>query len=79
MNFRKERIMRLYEVSEKDVEGVIKRTDRQRAKYYDFYTAQSWGDARNYDICLDASYFTPDGVVQILADYAHKVWQKPEE
>ena len=79
MNFRKERIMRLYEVSEKDVEGVIKRTDRQRAKYYDFYTAQSWGDARNYDICLDASYFTPDGVVQILADYANKVWQKPEE
>ena len=31
LEFRKERIMRLYNVSAKDVEGVIRRTDRQRA------------------------------------------------
>ncbi len=70
LEFRKERIMRLYNVSAKDVEGVIRRTDRQRAKYYDFYTAQEWGQAKNYNICLDTSYFTPDGIVQILAAYA---------
>ena len=62
LEFRKERIMRLYNVSAKDVEGVIRRTDRQRAKYYDFYTAQEWGQAKNYNICLDTSYFTPDGI-----------------
>ena len=75
LEFRKERIMRLYNVAEKDVAGVIKRTDRQRSKYYDFYTAQEWGEARNYNICLDTSYFTPDGVVQILVDYA-KQWMQ---
>ena len=76
MAFRKERIMRLYNVSEKEVEGVIKRTDRQRANYYDFYTAQEWGDARNYNISLDTSLFTPDGVVKILADYAKDYMNK---
>lgn len=77
MEFRKERIMRLYKVAEKDVAGVIKRTDRQRSKYYDFYTAQEWGEARNYNICLDTSYFTPDGVVNILVDYARQ-WMKKD-
>ena len=76
MEFRKERIMRLYDVTSKEVESVIKRTDRQRAKYYDFYTAQEWGDARNYNISLDTSLFTTDGVVQILADYANSYMNK---
>ena len=72
MEYRRQRIMRLYQVPEKDVDGVIKRTDRQRAKYYDFYTAQEWGAAKNFHICLDTSYFTPDGIVQLLADYARR-------
>ncbi|MBQ6239167.1 MAG: cytidylate kinase-like family protein [Firmicutes bacterium] len=70
LSFRKRRIMRLYDVPENQVEGVIKRTDRQRAKYYEFYTAQNWGEAKNYDISLNSAYFTPDGVVKILVDYA---------
>lgn len=29
--------------------------DKRRAAYYQFYTAEKWGEMRNYDICLNSS------------------------
>lgn len=31
----------------------IKRIDKNRARYYSFYTALKWGDKANYDICIN--------------------------
>ena len=37
------------------MEKQIKNIDKNRKKYYDFYTGQEWGDKRNYDIMLNTS------------------------
>ena len=29
--------------------------DKNRAKYYDFYTGQTWGDRANYDLCVNTA------------------------
>ncbi len=31
----------------------IRDTDRQRSKYYNYYTGKTWGAAANYDLCLN--------------------------
>jgi len=31
----------------------IKDTDKQRKKYYNYYTGKTWGAAENYDLCLN--------------------------
>ncbi len=30
--------------------------DKNRAKYYDFYTGQTWGDRVNYDLCVNTTH-----------------------
>lgn len=63
---RKNRIVNLYkEVSEKDSSRISK-TDKNRASYYEFYTGQKFGDATNYDICLNTSVLGFEQCVNII-------------
>lgn len=41
--------------SEKELVRSIKKIDRDRAKYYEFYTGQTWGDKRYYDLCINTT------------------------
>jgi cytidylate kinase len=38
-----------------DLEGFIRKQDKCRASYYDFFTQRRWGKAQNYNLCLDSS------------------------
>ncbi len=40
---------------DKDVLEEIRRTDKKRAAYYNYYTQNRWGDAHNYDLALNAA------------------------
>ena len=42
-------------LSEKAMINKIKSIDRNRKKYYDFYTGNDWGDRRNYDLAINTS------------------------
>ena len=33
----------------------IRRVDRNRAKYYEYYTGQKWGARENYDLCVNTT------------------------
>lgn len=55
MEFKKERIVRLYGEREENPEKRIRDKDRRRSAYYKYYTGQNWGDAGNYHLCLDSS------------------------
>ncbi len=51
--FRAERIVRLYGESEKSPEARLNEKDKRRRVNYQHYTGRTWGQAQNYDICLD--------------------------
>ena len=51
--FRAERIVRLYGESEKSPETRLAEKDKRRRVNYQHYTGRTWGQAQNYDICLD--------------------------
>lgn len=62
--------------TEKDVKKKIVATDKQREKYYNFYTGEKWGNSRNYDICIDTSMAGIDGTVDLIIDFIYKVKNK---
>ena len=66
MNDRKKRAIQYYEVDEREVEASIRKIDRNRKGYYDYYTDKKWGAAESYDVCLNTSVFGIDGCVAIL-------------
>lgn len=66
MQDRKKRAIQYYEVDERDVESSLRKIDRNRSGYYDYYTDKKWGVAESYDICLNTSVFGIDGCVEIL-------------
>ena len=42
-------------LSDHEMRKQIKRIDRNRAKYYEFYTGRKWGDKLNYDLCINTT------------------------
>ena len=44
--------------SDEELKRQIRRIDRRRAKYYEFHTERTWGDKKNYDLCINTSRLT---------------------
>jgi len=53
MDFRAERIVRLYGESEKSPLTRLQEKDKRRKVNYQHYTGRTWGDATNYDLCIN--------------------------
>ena len=70
MEYRMARAINQYHVPEKQAKGVLARTDKQRASYYNLYTDQNWSDVRNYDLALDSSKIGVEGAVDVILEYA---------
>ena len=68
MDFRKERIVKLYGESEKKPEKRLIEKDKKRKTNYKYYTNQEWGDGANYDLCLDSSFFGVDKCAEIICN-----------
>ena len=59
-------------MSEKEASLAVNRADKRRANYYNFYTNNTWGDVKNYDMCLNTGNLSQEECVKILADYILK-------
>lgn len=55
IEFRADRIVRLYGESEKSPAVRLNDKDRRRKVNYQHYTGRTWGMADNYDLCLNSS------------------------
>lgn len=62
-------IMNRQNVSEDVAKKKIKEVDKDRASYYKYFTDQSWGDSRNYDICINSSKLGVDGTVAVIKSF----------
>ena len=47
----------------------VKRRDKERASYYNYYATTTWGDVNNYDLCLDTGRVGYDGAVDMIIAY----------
>ena len=70
IDFRADRIVRLYGESEKSPEARLHEKDKRRRVNYQHYTGRAWGHAQNYDICLNTGTLGIDRCAEILIEMA---------
>lgn len=51
---------------EKSARKLVKRMDKERKAYYEFFTDRKWLDMEQYDLCIDSSRFSQDEIIEIL-------------
>ena len=65
-----QRIHRAIEVNSgldrKKARHLLKKLDKKHAHYYNFYTGRSWGNANNYDLCINSASYGIDGTVDFI-------------
>lgn len=66
LDSRKERIEHIYKEADEKALSKIQKTDKKRASYYKYYTGQNFGEAKNYDICLNSSLLGIERCVDII-------------
>lgn len=67
--YRVKRAIEVYGIEEKHAENYVKRIDKQRTSYYNYYTDKRWGQPQNYQLCLDSSVLGIDGTVKFIEDF----------
>ena len=67
-----ERIMKRTPIAAEEALSMLKRTNRLRAEFYNFYTDQTWGDAATYHLTFDTSRIPVSDIVEIIAEYVTK-------
>jgi cytidylate kinase len=55
LEFRVRIVQEEYHEGTGEIHGFIRKQDKDRASYYNFFTQQKWGRAQNYNLCLDSS------------------------
>ena len=66
MDFRADRIVRLYGESEKSPEARLQEKDKRRKLNYQHYTGKTWGAAENYDISLNTALIGVEEAADII-------------
>ena len=68
LDFRADRIVRLYGESEKSPIARLQEKDKRRKVNYQHYTGRTWGDADNYDISLNTAVAGVEAAAKIIVD-----------
>lgn len=75
MDSRVKRGVEFYKLDEKKAYDLIRKMDKKRASYYNFYTDKKWGRGDSYNLCID-SKIGIDETAKIIKDYADKFFTK---
>jgi len=57
------------DVTEDQMAKLIESTDRNRAKFYEYYSHARWGEASHYHMCIDTGKVGVDGAVELMCLY----------
>ncbi|RVU53929.1 AAA family ATPase [Anaerosphaera multitolerans] len=66
MDFRADRIVRVYGENDISPKKRINDKDKKRKTYYEYYTDRTWGDSKNFHICLDSSVIGIENSIDFL-------------
>lgn len=73
---RVKRAKEVYGITEKHAEEYVKRIDKQRTSYYNYYTDRRWGMPWNYQLCIDSSALGIDGSVKLIQQFLDDYYNK---
>ena len=58
--------------TEAEARDMMKKVDKQRSAYYDYYASREWGVASSYDICLNSSLLGIEGTVDAIINIVRR-------
>ena len=64
-----ERAVKYYGIDQDKALSELKKKDKKRANYYNYYTSQAWGAFENYHMSINSDAVGIDATVDILASY----------
>lgn len=59
--------------TEIEARDMMKKVDKQRSAYYDYYASREWGVASSYDICLNSSLLGIEGTVEAIINIVREI------
>lgn len=59
-------------LNDHQLEKKIRQVDKNRARYYRYYTGQDWGDRANYDLSINTTSITVKECAEMLAQMLEK-------
>jgi Cytidylate kinase len=77
-DFRKRQICSRMFVSEEEALSLMEKNDRQRSKFYNFYTDQVWGKSSSYHLSIDSSVLGIEYTALYLKDFIVKALNLPQ-
>lgn len=74
--FKIERKAQFAGLDEKKALKMMRKKDKERAAYYNYYTNQIWGDRKSYDLMLDSSKLGIENTVKLIKSYVQYLAEK---
>ena len=53
-------------LDEGKAEELIRKVDKSRSSYYNYYTDNTWGAAESYDLCINSSLYGAESTVEAI-------------
>ena len=75
LSYRAQRTKDVYEKGGGNVEDFVKKQDKKRASFYNYFSQNKWGDARHYHLAISSQYGV-DFAVEVLKHAALSFPQK---
>lgn len=63
--------------SEEEALTLAYKRDKERKRYYDYFTGRNWGEASNYDLCIDSSLLQEEDLAELIDNILSKRIKKP--
>jgi len=70
--YRIKSLMKSENISVDEAEKLMRRKDRTRETYYNYYTFGAWGHASNYHLCVDSSILGIEGTAELIVDFGRR-------
>lgn len=64
-----ERIMRIHGLNEKAGKELLRRQNKKRRDYHNFFCDSNWGDSRNYEVSINSSKLGEEETANMLEKY----------
>lgn len=72
-DFRKKRLAEENGITPEKAASLMEKTDKKRASYYNYYSDGRWGDAANYDLCINSSVLGIDKTVDMIIEALNRI------
>lgn len=66
------RVSERMNITPEQADSLMRKKDRTRETYYNYYTFGNWGVASNYDLCVDSSVLGIEGTADMIIDFCRR-------